>query len=151
MKEVFIKLMHNTTFLTVISGVLVYILSQLFLEIIVNPRKEYKMLKQKIVYIIKLYCCYYSNPYNLLDDKTNARKKEEYDFASKEMRKIGAELAGYIGTVPKIRFKKIIKLNNVLDSLIGISNGFYINSKDFNTIKENRKCEIIIKKELKFK
>lgn len=74
--------------------------------------------------------------------------KEKYDIASSEMRKIGAELAGYIGTIPKIRKKKIEKLNNVLHALIGISNGFYSVSENFNTVEANRKCEKIIKKEL---
>ena len=40
------------------------------------------------------------------------------------------------------------KLNNVLHALIGISNGFYIVSENFNTVEENRKCEKTIKKEL---
>lgn len=48
------------------------------------------------------------------------------------MRKIGAELAGYIGTIPRIRFKKIKKLKEVLGSIIGISNGFYIVSEKFD-------------------
>ena len=144
MKELF----NNTIFLTVLSGVLVYILSQIFLELIVNPRKEYKRIKQKIIYTIKLYCCYYHNPYNLLDEKGNIREKEEYDFASKEMRKVGAELAAYIGIIPQIRCKKIKKLNEVLDSIIGISNGFYIVSKDYDIIKDNREFETIIQKEL---
>ena len=42
-----------------------------------------------------------------------------------EMRKIGAELAGYIGNIPKIRIMKRKKLNDVLDSIIGLSNSFY--------------------------
>lgn len=144
MKELF----NNTIFLTVLSGVLVYILSQLFLELIVNPQKEYKGIKHKIIYTMKLYCCYYHNPYNLLDEKRNIREKEEYDFASKEMRKVGAELAAYIGTIPQIRLKKRKKLNEVLDSIIGISNGFYIVSEDYDVIKDNKECEKIINKAL---
>ena len=62
------------------------------------------------------------------------------------MRKVGCELAGYIGTISKIRFNKIKKLNVVLGSLIGISNGFYIVSKDYNVIKDNKEDEKVIKK-----
>lgn len=145
-----IKLINNTTFLTVIAGVLVYVISQLILECIINPRKQYKSLRERVTYTITLYCCYYSNPYNLLRDN-NVRTKEEYEKASNEMRKIGAELAGYIGTIPKIRKRKIEKLDNVLHALIGISNGFYITTEDFNMIEANHKCEEIIKKELKIK
>lgn len=151
MEEIFNQLINNPTFLTVMSGVLVYVFSQLILELIINPSKEYKKLRQKIIYSISMYCCYYLNPYNSFNEERNVRSKEEYDFASKEMRKIGAELAGYIGTVSKIRWIKIKKLNNVLNALIGISNGFYMISNDYDTNKENKKCEDIIKKELNFK
>ena len=40
--DFFIKLITNQTFLTVVSGTIVYVLSQLFLELVINPRKEYK-------------------------------------------------------------------------------------------------------------
>ena len=77
--------------------------------------------------------------------------KEEYDLASSEMRKIGAELAGYIGTIPRIKKKKIKKLDNVLHALIGISNGFYTVSDHFDTAEANIKHEKVIKEELKIK
>lgn len=151
MKDIFLKLISNTTFLTVISGVLVYVLSQLYMEKIMNPRKKFKAIRQKIIYSVSMYCRYYHSPYNLLNEKNNVRGKNEYENASIEMRKIGCELAGYIGTIPKIRFNKIKKLNDVLDALIGISNGFYIISKDDTVIKDNRKNEKVIKKYLNFK
>lgn len=151
MKDIFLKLISNTTFLTVISGVLVYVLSQLYMEKIMNPRKEFKAIRQKIIYSASMYCRYYHSPYNLLNEKNNVRGKNEYENASIEMRKIGCELAGYIGTIPKIRFNKIKKLNDVLDALIGISNGFYIISKDDTVIKDNIKNEKVIKKYLNFK
>lgn len=144
------NILTNPTFLAVISGVVVYIFSQIIFEFFINPRKEYKRIRQKILYTISLYCCYYHSPYNLLKPEQNVRSKEEYDCASKELRKIGAELASYIGTIPKIRCNKIKRLNKVLNSLIGISNGFYIISEDFDIYSENRKCEEIIKKELNF-
>ena len=151
MKDVFLKLIGNTTFLTVRSRVLVYVLSQLYMEKIINPRKEFRAIRQKIIYSISMYSQYYHNPYNLLNEKSNIRDKSEYENASIEMRKVGCELAGYIGTIPKIRFNKIKKLNVVLDSLIGISNGFYIVSKNYNVIKDNKEDEEVIKKILDFK
>lgn len=151
MWKIFNKLIQDTTFLTVLSGVLVYVLSQLYKEYVINPRRQYKELRQRIIYTLTLYCCYYTNPYNPFKEKENVRMKEEYDMASNEMRKIGAELAGYIGTIPKIRNKKIKRLNNVLHSLIGISNGFYNVSEHFDTVEANGKCEKIIKEELKIK
>ena len=145
------ELINNTTFITVLSGVLVYVISQLLLELYINPKKKYKELRERIIYSIALYCCYYHSPYNLLDENRNVRGKEDYESASREMRKIGAELAGYIGTIPRIRKKKIKKLKEVLGAIIGISNGFYIVSKDFDTFEANSKCEGIIKRNLKIR
>ena len=61
------KLFTSVTFGTVISGVLVYILSQLFHEIIITPYKKYKKIKSKIAYILVFYKNYYGNPYNIND------------------------------------------------------------------------------------
>ena len=143
------KVISSEPFITIITGLILYILSQFFIEFFVNPKKEYRSLKQRIIYTIKMYCCYYSNPYNVQNESKNVRNKDEYDLASLEMRKIGAELASYIGNIPKIRFIKKKKLNKVLDSLIGLSNGFY-NVAGYDTIKENKQCENIIKKYLEF-
>ena len=151
MEEIFNKLMHNTTFLTILSGVIVYVLSQWYKESIINPEKQYKELRQRIIYTITLYCCYYTNPYNPFKEKENVRMKEDYDLGSSEMRRIWAELAGYIGTIPRIRYKRIRRLNNVLHALIGISNGFYNVSDHFDTAEANRKCEKVIREELKIK
>lgn len=150
MNKNIVYLLKSETFLTILTGVIVFVISQYFLELVINPHREYKRLKQKIIYNIKLYCQYYNNPYNLVNEKHNVRDIEEYKSASKEVRKIGAELASYIGTVWKIRFLKRKKLNSVVDSLISISNGFYI-YPNYNPIKDNKEYENIIKKTLKFK
>ena len=89
----------------------------MLLELFINPKKKYKELRQRIIYSITLYCCYYHSIYNLLDEKQNVRGKEDYEEASREMRKIGAELAGYIGTISRIRKNKIKKLKEVLEQL----------------------------------
>lgn len=148
--DLIIKLVSNQTFLTVVSGTIVYVLSQLFLELVINPRKEYKKLKQKVLYTISMYCCYYTSPYNLLKENSNVRPIEEYQIASTELRKIGSEFASYIGTVPKFRLKKRKRLLEVQQSLIGLSNGLYI-YRDYNPSKDNRECDKVIKKNLGYK
>ena len=151
MKEIILEVITNEMFLTVISGVLVFVISQYILELIITPYKQYKSLKQKIIYMLTMYSCYYCNPYNLLNEKYNVRSHNEYDEASKEFRKLGSDLAGYLGTVPKFRWKKRKKLKIILDNLISISNGFYIVSKEYNPIKDSKECEKTIKKELNVK
>lgn len=145
-----IKLITNQTFLTVVSGTIVYVLSQLFLELVINPRKEYKQLKQRVIYTISMYCCYYTSPYDLLKEDSNVRPIEEYKIASTELRKIGSEFASYMGTVSKFRLKKRSRLLQVQQSLIGLSNGLYI-YRDYNPSKDNRECDKIIKKNLGYK
>ena len=144
------KLVTNQTFLTVVSGTIVYVLSQLFLELVINPSKEYKKLKQKVLYSISMYCCYYTSPYNLLKEEDNVRPIDEYKIASNELRKIGSEFASYIGIVPRFRFNKRKKLLEVQQSLIGLSNGLYV-YENYNPRKDNVECERIIKKNLKYK
>mgnify|MGYP003292083708 CR=1 FL=1 len=152
MGQVLINLLTNTTFLTVISGVLVYIFSQLFYEIIITPYKKYNEIKGKIAYILALYKRYYGNPYNLFGEESNMRDKDKYEEASIEVRKVAAELSGFINEFNlKIIIPNKKKLSEVVSNLVGISNGFFIVSKDFDTIKANRENEEIIVKNLKLK
>lgn len=143
------KVFSNTTFVTVLSGVLVYAISQFILEVLIVPRKKYKELIEKIAYTLTLYSCYYHNPYNLFSEEKNEHIIEMYNNASQEMRKIGAELAGYISTVPYLRKFKKRKLKVSLGCIIGISNGFFVASTDSTLDEENAKREEIIKKNLK--
>ena len=60
-----IKVIENNTMMaTVISGVLVYVLSQLYMEYYMSPRKKYRELKEKIAYIGqgRFGVLYYENP-----------------------------------------------------------------------------------------
>ena len=49
MCEVIKNLLTSNTFLTVVSGTLVFVLSQLFIAYFLNPIKEFKELKAKIL------------------------------------------------------------------------------------------------------
>lgn len=148
LKEIVKHLLNNTTFMTIFSGVLVYVLSQFVLELIINPHKKYKSLIEEIGYNLALYKCYYHNPIRLFDTK-DINDKSNYDIASKDLRKIGSKLAGYIGTISFFKKSKKEKLKNVLKDLISLSNGLYFNSELDNPIQNNTKCEKNIIKLLK--
>ena len=134
-------------FLTIFTGVMVFVLGQFVLELIINPIKKYKELKERIAYTLAMYCCLYTNPYRF-DDGINVRDQKEYDLASEEVRKIGSELAGFLGNIPKLMKKTRKNLNEVKSCLIGISNGFYQYPNDC-PIRDNRENEKRIKKILK--
>lgn len=137
------KLASDQTFLTIMSGTFVYILSQFFMEFIIVPRKNYKRIIGQIVFHVKMYSFYYLNPYNLDNDNNNIRNQYEYEYASNEIRKVGAELSSYLGDISWIRFKRKKRLLKVQDALINLADGFFIyNGK--NPINTNKKSLKII-------
>ena len=49
-------------FVTIVSGVGVYILCELYAEFVLRPIQEYKKLKAKVAKLLVLHAQYYSNP-----------------------------------------------------------------------------------------
>ena len=132
------NLASSQTFLTIVSGTFVYILSQFFMEFIIIPRKDYKRVKDNIIYHIKMYSMYYLNSYDLNNTNNNIRDKYEYDNASREIRQVGAELTSYIGLMSKIRFIRRKRLIKVQDALIDLSKGFiYEKNNPIKVIEDN--------------
>lgn len=139
------------TFLTIISGVIVFVISQFVMDFIIKPIKEYKSLKYKVLYTLTLYCNFYTNPYNSNHEEKNIRTKEEYAAVSSEIRKTGAEVAAFLGNVPWYLPLTRKKLNVVMHDLIGISNGLFAGRNLYFLSVENKKLEDDIKKKLRFK
>lgn len=130
------KIIYSETFWTIISGVLVFILSQILMEKVLKPREKFKNIKGKIFYLITLYANLIFNPCRLKDEDKDIRNN--YKEASIEIRKIASEFAGLIESHPIICKKK--KYNDIVSNLIGISNGLFEIDSEFKTIEENRKC-----------
>lgn len=112
--------------LTVLSGVVVYILSQWYTEFILRPIQEYKQLKAKVAKLLIMHARYYSNP-RFYD---NAGDYPEWTVASDEIRELAAEVAAFAEIKPQqflvlwaIPSKK--KLFVAYKYLIGISNAFF--------------------------
>lgn len=148
MYEVLLKIIKKPTFLTIVSGVSVYVIGQIILETVIKPRKKLKELKGQIIFILTLYANLLANPYN------NKRKSDDeirnnYENAAKEIRKTASELSGHLGAYPIICNKN--RYFDVINNLIGLSNGLFETSPEINTIKENRKCVNSINKTLKIK
>ena len=145
MCKILINIMKSEMFLTIISGVFVFIISQLIMEIIIKPREKFKEVKGKIFCILAMYANLIFNPCKI-DDMSN---RGDYSEASKEIRKIASEFSGMLESHPIVCKKK--KYYDVVNNLIGISNGLFQISPEYNTIKENRKCVNYIYKKFNVK
>ncbi len=114
------NLVTSSTFLTVISGVFVFALSQLFNEYWIKPIQKYKKLRAKISYYLTLYANMYMNPVKI--ENIN----DDIKSASYEFRKLAAEVDAMIELKPW--FFPLIKGNDILrevsKNLIGLSNNF---------------------------
>ena len=112
--------------LTIISGVGVYILCELYAEFALRPIQEYKRLKAKVAKLLVLHAQYYSNPQ--LYDKSE--KCPAWLAASNEIRELAAEVAAFAEIKPLhvFVFLAIPRKKNLLEAqsyLVGLSNSFF--------------------------
>lgn len=113
-------------FVTIVSGVGVYILCELYAEFVLRPIQEYKKLKAKVAKLLVLHAQYYSNP-RFYDESENC---PAWSVASNEIRELAAEVAAFAEVKPfhlwvflAIPPKK--KLLEAQSCLIGLSNSFF--------------------------
>lgn len=119
-------------FITIISGVVVFIISQIIMEKIIKPRDKFKEEKGKIVCYITMYANLIFNPCKMEDYK----KDNNYYQASQDIRMVASEFAGLLESHPIVCRKK--KYKDIVRSLIGISNGFHKVDNEDRTIDDNR-------------
>lgn len=110
-----------TCLLTVVSGVIVFILGQYLLSVWIQPLQEYKKIRSKIAYCLTYYAQYYSNV------KTVSDQDQEYNAGSDEIRKLASELRGFAEKTGFIHWgiPKKEELYEASKMLIGLSNSFY--------------------------
>ena len=80
-------LISNTTFLTVLSGTLVFIIGQIFIEFILKPIRNYKQLQADTAFCLRMY----------RDKFINCVEDENASLAAKE---IGAKIIAYAQEKP---------------------------------------------------
>ena len=111
--------------ITIISGVCVFFLSQLVMEIYIKPVQEYRELRRKISVLITQNENYYTllHSYEKCSDFERDRREQILD----ETRIMASELRGFIETMPLIHIgipsKKV--LFDASAELIGLSNGLF--------------------------
>ena len=84
---------------TVISGVLVFIIGQILTSIWLTPLQQYKELKKEVVYKLSYYANLYSNAIDLADYSDSDKFVEEFKLASDELRKLSCSLKGFAETI----------------------------------------------------
>ena len=137
-----------TTFITVLSAVLVFIISQLIVDNFQKPIQEWKELKAEIAFNLIFYADCYSNPLFIDPFKTDNSRGNyvSYEFyrtskhkeASDVFRKLSAKTRAFAETkkwLPwwMINKKKLIEVSS---EFIGLSNSMY-SLKDSETIHDN--------------
>lgn len=130
-----------TVIVTVISGVIVYVLTELLKEIWLEPLRKYRLIKSEIAENLIYYANMYSNPIRQEEAKNEVRRAE-YIKASEQIRVSASKLGGYMETIswfhPGVPGKK--KLREAYSELIGLSNSFFITSSDSDIYLRNGEC-----------
>lgn len=129
----FLNVLNSEVFCTVLSGVLVFIISQFVLELVIKPRVKYKETLSKILYSLTYYADVISNPLKASQEKTkedfDCFNNSKYALASDELRKLGSEIRAF-------PFKK--KMNqHISQELILLSNSLW-EYKNSTTSKKDR-------------
>lgn len=134
-----------SVFLTIISGVFVYILGQFVHKLIIEPWQKQKECVANIAYHLIFYANVYSSP--------GVGKEERNEEASIEARKLAAELTATTYHIPayslfaRIKiFPKESDIMNARNQLIGLSNCTKSGNPENNYERENK-----IKKLLRIK
>ena len=131
-------------FLTVLCGVIVFIISQIITEKFIKPMAELKKIKGKIICYLTMYARDIFNPLYLSDDKESLL--DNYWKSSCELRLIASELSGQIECYPIICNKK--KYEKVVNNIMKISNEMVIQNSKRDILEDIEKsmkeiCEIL--------
>lgn len=136
--------------ITVISGALVFILGQMFMEFVLRPIQEYKKLKaeiaSKLVYYTRNFCSPINRCNNTVEDVSSWNEGEEC------FRTLASKLEGFSEIKPVLAFMlpKKSTLKEASDKLIGLSNSFfYSGDEDKEEHRHGRQFSIEAKRLLK--
>ena len=149
------------------SGVVVFIISQYFLEIIIKPYSKYKNIKYRILNNLKFYSRIITNPLefeyfeespvlktNFSEEKRRKYQDKVNDYIkiSDDIRMLSCELDEFYYSIPKWYRKVFIKdeVDKASSNLIGLSNSLFKNpASGFDVILHNSNKLEDIKKQLR--
>ncbi len=151
------------TFITVISGVLVFVFGQLFIELFLKPLRRYKELKAKLSYIlvryywsithVRTFTSFESERAGIPTTKSNEYENSEALECKNKLREIAAELEGFVTEkwrVVNFFFAKPSNISIVVKLLFDISGNMIIDKKKRDESNEfNRNAVDKISKRMK--
>ena len=115
-----------TVGITVLSGVLVFAVSEWLKEIWLTPLQNYKKLRGEVSKALTMYARYYYNPVDIAD--YDNKLPDEYKVASENLRILASEVRAFIETLswckPFIPSKK--ELHDASAHLVGLSNSMLL-------------------------
>lgn len=116
-----------TIFGTIVSGVIVFTVSQIIVQKFVKPYEDYRLLKSNVAFVLVMYANLYCNPANKNDEISDYRK-EKYNLASDETRKMAAEISAFRQRKTKKGFgiPSDEDLKIVTAELVSLSNSYFI-------------------------
>ena len=125
---------------TVISGVLVFIIGQILINIWLTPLRQYKELKKEVVYKLSYYANLYSNVIDLSDYSDSDKFVEEFKLASDELRKLSCSLKGFAETISwfRIGIPNQKTINDSADLIMLLSNSFFTPYNTGESHEQNR-------------
>ena len=115
-----------TILITVLSGVLVFAISEWLKEIWLTPLQNYKKLRGKVSRSLTMYACYYHNPVDIADH--DDKLPDDYKAAAEGLRMLASELRAFIETLSWCKFGIPSKgdLYDASAHLIGLSNSMMV-------------------------
>lgn len=110
---------------TVVSGVLVYIIGEMLQTIWLAPLQKYKEIKHDVAVALSSYAREYTNVIDFAC--ANDKQLEEYREVCDTLRKLSCEIKGFIETLSwfKVGIPSKKKLAEASDSLMILSNSLF--------------------------
>lgn len=117
------------TFMTIISGVIVFILGQLALKLIIDPIQEFRKILADIAFALIEYANIYSNP-GYAGNELEKKASEEFRKLSSRLNAQMYLILCYGCTSKLFRLPSKDKLLEAASELIGLSNGVFKSPTD---------------------
>ncbi len=120
-----------TATLTLIGGILLFVIQHLIIEVSVKPIQKQKMIIEDIAVSLISFDNLYSNPTNYGNLPSDSPVREKYMNASHKIRELAAQLKARSDNIPFYavwtKAKYVLpkdKIQEVFGDLIGLSNSF---------------------------